>query len=121
MPSADRPHSPWRYGVALFPLSVLFPLGALLASDPFVAVSLDSRLSEADVLAGVARFVLTVVASWLVPLVGLVVPIALALDARALRRAGASFGRGCSSRCTPSPCRRSATTRTAVSVARSVV
>lgn len=83
--------SPWRYGVALFPLSVFLSVGSTLASDLFLAVSLDDQLSDADVLAGIAGFVLGVVASWLAALLALVVLVALVLDARALRRTGAGF------------------------------
>ncbi|ESP87906.1 hypothetical protein [Candidatus Halobonum tyrrellensis] len=89
MPSTRT--SPWRYGVALFPLPVLLSVGATLASDLFLAVSLDDQLTDADVLAGIAGFVLGVAASWLAALAALVVLVAVVLDARALRRADADF------------------------------
>ena len=74
--------SPWWYGIALFPLVLLFEFLSRFAFRTFIAAS--STPGEPNLGAGIASFVLTVAAFWGSILVALIVLGCLIADIRAL-------------------------------------
>ena len=78
----------WRYGVYLFPLPLLLGLVAVGGMWAFVALTSSGSFSEADALAGIAAFLLTVAGSWLAILFGGLVAVSAFMDARALADRG---------------------------------
>jgi hypothetical protein len=74
---------PWWYGVVLFPFVVLSELLSRVGSRVFLAVS--TAPGEPNVAAGVASFVLSVVAGWGGVVLALLVLVCLLADVRALR------------------------------------
>ncbi|ELZ73854.1 hypothetical protein C457_01175 [Haloferax prahovense DSM 18310] len=84
-PSARTP-SPWWYGVALFPISVL--LGALMFLATWGFVPLGRLGSEAMML---SFFAIVVIVDLIGVLVGLLVTILLGIDLHAVRGSGVSW------------------------------
>jgi hypothetical protein len=78
----------WRYGVYLFPLPLLLSVAAAGGMWAFVSLTSSGSFSDADALAGIAAFLLTVAGSWLSILFGAVVAVAVVMDARALADRG---------------------------------
>ncbi|WP_435119228.1 hypothetical protein [Halolamina sp. C58] len=78
----------WRYGVYLFPLPPLLSLVAAGGMWGFIALTSSGSFSDADALAGIGAFLLTVAGSWLAILFALVVAVAAFMDARALAERG---------------------------------
>jgi hypothetical protein len=74
--------SSWWYGVALFPLVLLFEFLSRFGSRTFIAAS--SAPGEPNIAVGIASFVLSVAAFWGGILVALIVLICLLVDIRAL-------------------------------------
>jgi uncharacterized membrane protein YhaH (DUF805 family) len=74
--------SPWWYGIALFPLVLLFEFLTRFGSRTFIAAS--SAPGEPNIAVGIASFVLSVAAFWGGVLVALIVLGCLLADIRAL-------------------------------------
>jgi hypothetical protein len=78
----------WRYGVYLFPLPPLLSLLAAGGMWAFVSLASSGSFSDADALAGIGAFLLTVAGSWLAILFAVVVAVSAVVDARTLAERG---------------------------------
>lgn len=78
----------WRYGVLLFPLPPVLSLVAVGGLRALLSLTSPGPFSDADALASLAAFSLSIAGSWLSILVGLVVAVSVVMDARALATRG---------------------------------